>query len=107
MYVSTHYNKKNKSTQRKVRRFLSTLIERVVVESDIDHAKAIGSLSLLNSGSVLLEKLEKHLSLASQVVTQSHRAHNLDEKVPASDRIFSVFEEHTELHKRGKARKPL
>ena len=112
VYVSTHYNKKNKSTQRKVRRFLSTLIERVekqcaVVEHYIDHAKATGSLSFLNSGSVLLEKLEKHLSLARQVVTQSHRAHNLGEKVPASDRIFSVFEEHTELHKRGKARKPL
>ena len=43
--------------------------------------------------------------MARQVVIQSHRAHN-GEKVPASERIFSVFEEHTELLKRGKARKP-
>lgn len=112
VYVATHYSRKNKSTKRKVRRFLTTLIERVerqceVVELYIDHAKAAGPSSLLSAGPVLLEDLERHLPLARQVVTQSHRAHNLGEKVAASERIFSVFEEHTELLKRGKARKPL
>ena len=111
VYVSTHFSRKNKSTQRKVNRYLTTLIDRVdsqctVVEHYIDHAKAAGLLSILSAGPALLKDLEKHLSLARQVVTQSYRAHN-GEKVPASERIFSVFEEHTELLKRGKARKPL
>lgn len=111
VYVSTHYSKKNKSTKRKVRRFLTTLIERVdrqceVVGHYIDHAKAAGPSSIFSAGPVLLDDLEKHLPLARQVVLQSHRAHN-GEKVPASERLFSVFEEHTELLKRGKARKPL
>lgn len=111
VYVSTHFSKKNKSTQRKVKKCLTTLIERVdgqcmVVEHYIGHAKAAGPSSIFSAGPILLEDLEKHLPLARQVVTQSHRAHT-GEKVPASDRIFSVFEEHTELLKRGKARKPL
>ncbi len=41
------------------------------------------------------------------MVEQSYRAQVLGEKVAASDRIFSIFEEHTELLKRGKARKPV
>lgn len=112
VYVSTHYSKKNKSTKRKVRRFLTTLIERVdrqcsVVDAYIAHAKQAGSSSLMSPGPALLSDLEKHLALACQVVVQSHRSHNLKESVPASERIFSVFEEHTELLKRGKARKPI
>ena len=111
VYVSTHYSKKNKSTKRKVRSHLTTLIERVdkqctVVEHYIDHAKAAGPSSIFSAGPALLEDLKKHLTLAQQVVLQSYRAHN-GEKVRASERIFSVFEEHTELLKRGKARKPL
>lgn len=110
VYISTHFSKKNKSTQRKVNKCLSTLIERVgsqgeVVEHYIEHAKAAGPSSLFSAGPVLLENLEKHHLLARQVVIQSSRAHS-GEKVPASERIFSVFEEHTELLKRGKARKP-
>ena len=76
-----------------------------MVELYIEHAKAAGPSSIFSAGPVLLDNLGKHLLLARQVVIQSHRAHN-GEKVPASERIFSVFEEHTELLKRGKARKP-
>jgi len=110
VYISTHFSKKNKSTQRKVHRNLSTLIERVdrqceVVEYYIANAKKRGSRSLFGTGLAILKDLETHHLLACQVVTQSYRAH-AGEKVPASERIFSVFEEHTELLKRGKARKP-
>lgn len=42
-----------------------------------------------------------------QVISQSIRAQLIGETVPASERIFSIFESHTELIIRGKARKPV
>jgi IS5 family transposase len=42
-----------------------------------------------------------------KVISQSIRAQLDGETVPASERIFSIFESHTELIVRGKARKPV
>ena len=54
----------------------------------------------------LLEALETMLPRVEQVVACARRA-GKGEKVPAADRIFSIFEPHTELLIRGKARKPV
>jgi IS5 family transposase len=53
-----------------------------------------------------MQELREKLSLMEQVVACAWRVFN-GEKVPASDRIFSIFEPHTELLKRGKSRKPV
>jgi IS5 family transposase len=42
-----------------------------------------------------------------KVISQSIRSKLNGEIVPARDRVFSIFEPHTELIKRGKARKPV
>ncbi len=109
-FISTHCSKKNKSTVRKVNKKMRTLIERVEWINDVGlnlkkHAweKGCGSIAAF----ALVEALERMLPLVAQVAVQSRRAWINGETVPAAERIFSIFEEHTELLKRGKARQPI
>jgi IS5 family transposase len=55
----------------------------------------------------LIEDLEHYRELGSRVVDQARRRVFLGESVPNSEKLFSLFEPHTELLKRGKAGKPI
>jgi transposase, IS5 family len=50
--------------------------------------------------------LETFISRAEQVVSQAMRRVFQGEKVPASEKIVSLFEPHTDIIRRNKARKP-
>lgn len=67
--------------------------------------------TLIHSGNLVLhglgKELDHYLPLTKTVCNTAERAGLKGETVPASDRIFSIFEEHTELIKRGKSRKPV
>lgn len=52
-------------------------------------------------------ELQHYLSLTRTICRNAERAALKGETVPASERIFSLFEEHTELIKRGKSNKPV
>jgi IS5 family transposase len=54
----------------------------------------------------LAETLETFISRAQQVVTQTVRRVLHQEKVPASEKIVSIFEPHTDIIQRNKAHKP-
>jgi len=106
-FVSTHSGKKRST--RAVRRGMRKLIEKVDWTCTLAHEfirnadkKATGSIVAFG----LVEQLREMLPLMERVATCARRVFN-GEKVPASDRIFSIFEPHTELLKRGKARKPV
>ena len=107
-FIATHSNKKRNSTKRKVKKATSILIERVeticnvvkgIVEFGTKAANTIIAVALIN-------ELRHYCSSFVQVVNQSRRVFN-GEKVPANERIFSIFETHTELLMRGKAHKPI
>lgn len=55
----------------------------------------------------LVEDLEHYLDLGSRVVDQARRRVVRGESVPNSEKLFSLFEPHTELLKRGKAGRPI
>ena len=55
----------------------------------------------------VVAEIEQYLSLIRVVLSTAERAQVKGETVPASERVFSLFEPHTELIKRGKARKPV
>ena len=55
----------------------------------------------------LIRVLRHFLSLGLKVAEQAHRRVLQGEQVPNEERIFSVFEPHTDLIKRGKAGKPM
>ncbi len=89
---------------------MKTVIDRVENLCDttriyLDHANKVFSSSVTLQS--LLSELERLLPLARHVVSQAYRSQVLGEKVAASERIFSIFEEHTELLKRGKSGSPV
>lgn len=105
-FISTHSNKKR--SKRAIRRAMHVLINRVDSVSKtagcfLDNANKQKTISLEALGFV--DQLEQLLPLMNQVVSVSRRVYT-GETVPASERIFSIFEPHTELLIRGKARKP-
>lgn len=55
----------------------------------------------------LLTQLRHFRSLGLRVVDQAQRRVIKGQKVPNDEKIFSIFEPHTELLKRGKAGKPI
>lgn len=80
----------------------------------VDHVLVIGdevAAGLRRPGSLhdtsLLAELEHYRKLALRVVNQTKRRVLEGEKVPNDDKIFSIFESHTELLKRGKSGKPI
>lgn len=110
-FISTQAARTQKSTVRKVKRAMKILVERVEDitnkgELFVAHAKNIryfhGELI-----AALLESLEMTLQKVHYVTDQARRSGINGEVVPATDRIFSIFEEHTELLKRGKSQKPV
>jgi transposase, IS5 family len=60
---------------------------------------------------LVIETLREEISvvcrLADQVVDQARRRVIYGEQVPTGDKIYSIFEPHTDLIKRGKTNKPI
>lgn len=52
-------------------------------------------------------ELEHYLPLIRTVISTAERANLAGQKVPASERVYSLFEPHTELIRRGKTGKPI
>jgi IS5 family transposase len=107
-FIATHSGKKNRSTRRKVRKCSRTLIERVgriceTARNLVAHGKGM-KLGYAAQGAV--GELRDMLPLMEQTVAQAQRSFN-GEKVPARERVFSIFEPHTELLMRGKANRPI
>jgi len=50
--------------------------------------------------------IERWIELTRQVASTAHRRVILGEKVPNSEKLFSLFETHTQLYHRGKAGQP-
>jgi hypothetical protein len=53
-----------------------------------------------------VEQIRVFLERARQVVSTAHRRVILGETVPNEDKLFSIFEPHTQLYRRGKAGQP-
>lgn len=106
-FIATHAGKKR--TNRAVRRATRKLIEKVEWICDtgrdfLAHAATIEHIP--GEAQYRLDELRSMLPRMRRVVSCGRRVFE-GETVPASDRIFSLFEPHTELLKRGKAHKPV
>jgi IS5 family transposase len=56
--------------------------------------------------SLLRSELDEYTALAAQAIEQCGRRVLADEKVPASEKIVSIFENHTDIIRRGKTMSP-
>jgi IS5 family transposase len=107
-YVTRYTSSSSKRRQRKVKSAFRTLIERtgwiVAIAAEFcGWAASQGDMAL---AAVALE-LKAYLPSMGKIVATARRAQLEGETVPASERVFSLFEPHTELIKRGKRQKPV
>jgi IS5 family transposase len=108
LYITRYVNSKNKSRRRDVKTWWRTLIARVaciVAVAEGFLARSVGHPD--PEVQALGDEIARLLPLVRTVLSTSARANLQGETVPASERVFSLFEPHTELIKRGKARKPV
>jgi len=108
LYITRHIPSKSESRQRRVRASFRTLIERVEWIGAIagDFCKSYRSSNNRELSAVALE-LQAYLPSMQTVAATARRANVDGETVPASERVFSLFEPHTELIKRGRRQKPV
>lgn len=108
LYVTRYKPSTSKSRQQKVKINFRTLIERtgwiVTIAGEFCTWAAAQGESRL--AAVALE-LKAYLPSMATVVSQARRSQVEEETVPASERVFSIFERHTELIKRGRRQKPV
>ena len=108
LYVTRYMPSKSESRQRQVKAAFRTLIERTAWIVAIAEEFCVQAASRDNSAlaAVALE-LKAYLPSMKKIVTTASRAQIEGETVPASDRVFSLFEQHSELIKRGRREKPV
>ena len=108
LFVTRYSNSTSKKRLRQVRKAMKTLIVRVeeVLEKAtffVARAKRSTCLDLTAIGKVL----EDRLPVMRQVANAARRREFNGEKVPNSDKVFSIFETHTELIMRGRRGRPV
>jgi IS5 family transposase len=55
----------------------------------------------------LCHEIRRYAELGERVIAQARRRVRAGETVPADEKLYSIFEPHTDLIKRGKAQKPV
>jgi len=108
LFITRYTRSTGKARRRAVKRKFRTLIERVEWIAEVAQAVALqarcaAQVELL----AFAEEIEGILPAVRTVCSTSRRAQLRGETVPARDRVFSLFEPHTELIKRGKRSAPV
>lgn len=108
VYVHRYLRSKAKARQRSWKRRFRCLHDRVC---RLERIAASLLKPLAGSENFVLRglgaELKHYLPLVRTICRTAERATLKGETVPARDRIFSLFEEHTELIQRGKSTKPI
>ena len=107
-FISRNGGSPNKGKQRKVKSTYRILLERARWISEVG---SLAAKRLAQGGSLMAwavaEELEHYLPIVRKIIDQAERRVIKGAKVPATEKIYSLFEEHTEMIKRGKAAKPM
>ena len=92
-------------------RQLLAITKEVLANARLSTAATARSGGKNRALAMVIETLRKEISgvcgLADQVVDQARRRVLYGEQVPTGDKIYSIFEPHTDLIKRGKTNKPI
>jgi len=105
--ITRFANSKGKQRKRLVKKSTKQLIERTA--DALVKAERIASILLTSANEVAVAigtELSSFLPAMTKVVDVARRR-QAGEDVPVGDKVFSIFEPHTELIKRGKRDKPI
>jgi len=108
LFVTRYANSSSKKRLRQVRQQMKTLIVRVEealekAEKFVAWAGRSTRLELMSVGAALAE----YLPVMRQVAAVARRRAFDGEKVPHQEKVFSIFEPHTELIMRGRRGRPI
>jgi IS5 family transposase len=106
--VSRYSKSTSKKRLRKVQQDMKTMIVRV--ENILENAEQFVAWAARSTSVALAaigQKLADRLPVMRQVARVARRRVFDKEKVPNGDKVFSIFEAHTELIKRGRRGKPV
>lgn len=108
LYISRNSDKKDKGVQRKIKSTYKKLIERVrwIVSVGEEAGRLLSTSGGVRAKTVAAE-LQRYLPIEQKIINQAERRVLNGEQVPSAEKVFSLFEDHTELIKRGKAGKPI
>lgn len=115
-FLARNAKSSSRSTQRRVKARYRVLIERVrgiaQIGREVEEQLSTARWGATSMGALLLpeatrEELRTYLPTVERIIDQAERRVLLGEKVPNDEKVFSLFEPHTELLIRGKARKPI
>jgi IS5 family transposase len=102
-FITRNGGSNNKGKKRKVKSAYRKLIERVGWIATVAHE----ALSLLNRAGYDAELLAHYVPIVERIIHQADQRVLHGVMLAADEKIYSLFEEHTELLKRGKAGKPI
>ncbi len=92
-------------------RELIGIAEEVVerARAALRHTRNVGGKDLLSELAIadLRKEIERYCGLGDRVIDQARRRVLEGEQVPNAEKIYSIFEPHTDLIKRGKVRAPV
>jgi len=107
LYISRNSGKKEKGVQQKIKSTYRKLIERARWIVSVGEV----ATKLLSGGNLkamaVAAELKHYLPIEKKIIKQAERRIIMGEQVPSAEKVYSLFEEHTELIKRGKAGKPI
>jgi len=102
-FIARNASSKSKKTQRKVKQTYAILLQRVGWILGVGRQVE----QCLAEAGCAVEELSHYLPLAARIVDQADRRVLKGETVPPDEKLYSLFEAHTELIVRGKAGKPI
>jgi len=107
LFITRNSGKKEHGVQKKVRSVYKALIERVKwIVSVGETAESMLSGWNIEAIAVAAE-LKRYLPITERIIGQAARRVIRGEQIPSAEKVYSLFEEHTELIIRGKAGKPI
>lgn len=102
-FISRNASSKRKSTQRQVKQHYRRLIQSV----RWIHAVGLEMLRKVFAAGYDAPELAHYLPLVARIIHQAHQRVIEGIRLPPDEKLYSLFEEHTELIQRGKAGKPV
>ncbi len=102
-FITRNGRSNNKSKRRKVKSIYRKLIERVNWIAEV----AREALVTLHRAGYEAELLAHYIPIVEKIIHQAKQRVFQGVMVAADEKVYSLFEEHTELLKRGKAGKPI
>lgn len=103
LFITRNASSNNKGKKRKVKSTYRTLIERVNWIAEV----AREALVILHRAGYEAELLAHYIPIVEKIIHQAEQRIFQGVMVGADEKVYSLFEEHTELLKRGKAGKPI